>query len=127
MKKRRQYRELGDIQLGPELVEKIQVMTETAERDVEEARVDFHWGREQLATVKRAADILGIPYQAYIKQVVFKQAVGDILDAQSIIGRVEDQRRGHAASVRRGGEIVESDEDHVVRQRLEEHERRREP
>ncbi len=87
MKQRRQYRELGDVQLEPDLIEKVRIMTELAERDIEEARVDFHWGREQIATVRRAAEILGISHQAYIKQAVFKQAVADILDAERIVGR----------------------------------------
>lgn len=87
MQKRRRYRELPDIELGRELDEKIRTMTELADRDVEETRVSFRWGRKQLATVKRAAEALGVPYQTYIKQVVFRQAIADIRDVESIAGR----------------------------------------
>ena len=84
MKKRRHYRELGDAQLDPELDQRVRVMTETADRDIEETRVNFRWGRKQLATVKTAAETLGVPYQTYIKQVVFRQAVDDILHAERV-------------------------------------------
>jgi predicted DNA binding CopG/RHH family protein len=41
----------------------------------------------QLATVKRAAALLGVPYQTYIKQVALKQAIADIHDADAVVGQ----------------------------------------
>ena len=87
MQKRRAYKDLPDIELGPKLDAKVQVMTEQADRDIREARVNFRWGMPQLATVKRAADLLGVPYQTYIKQVVLKQAIADIRDAEAVVGQ----------------------------------------
>ena len=45
--------------------------------------VNFRWGREQVALVKKAAALVGVPYQTYLKQVVWKQAVEDIRRAES--------------------------------------------
>jgi predicted DNA binding CopG/RHH family protein len=35
--------------------------------------------------VKRAAAIIGVPYQTYLKQVVFKQALADIEHAEAVL------------------------------------------
>ena len=51
---------------------------ELEQRSADEARVNFRWGREQLAFVKRAASLMGVPYQTYIKQAAFRQADGDL-------------------------------------------------
>ena len=42
-------------------------------------------GREQIAVVKRAAALMGVPYQTYLKQVVFKQALADIQQAEAVL------------------------------------------
>jgi len=57
--------------------------TAQADRDVEAMNVNFRWGREQVALVKKAAALVGVPYQTYLKQVVWKQAVEDIRRAES--------------------------------------------
>jgi len=46
----------------------------------------FETVREQVDVVKRAAGIMGVPYQTYLKQVVFRQAVEDIERAQ-VLGK----------------------------------------
>ena len=38
----------------------------------------MRWGKDQLNTVKRVADGIGIPYQTYIKHVVLKQSLQDL-------------------------------------------------
>ena len=43
-----------------------------------ETRVSFRWGKEQLAIVKEAACAIGVPYQTYLKQAVFNQALSDL-------------------------------------------------
>lgn len=43
-----------------------------------EMRVNIRWGREQVNIIKRAAKLLDVPYQVYIKQLVIKQAIADI-------------------------------------------------
>lgn len=48
-----------------------------AEKDLE-ARVNFRWGRTQVGLVKRAAAAAGVPYQIYIKQVLYERAISDL-------------------------------------------------
>ena len=36
-------------------------------------------------TVKRAAALAGVPYQTYIKQIVFRQAVADLRAAEGVV------------------------------------------
>ena len=76
-------RKLVTVAPEPELDERLEIMEEEAERDLRarntaEARVNFRWGLEQVALVKRAAAAMGVPYQTYVKQVVFRQAVADL-------------------------------------------------
>lgn len=44
----------------------------------DEIRVNFRWGNEQLNLVKKAASFFGVPYQTYIKQVVYRQCLMDL-------------------------------------------------
>ena len=81
MNKRRNYEELGEIELPPAVAERVEHAVARAERDLDEARVNFRWGVAQVAVIKRAAELAGVPYQTYIKQVVFRQALADLKDA----------------------------------------------
>jgi predicted DNA binding CopG/RHH family protein len=45
--------------------------------------VNFRWGREQVELVKRVAHLMGVPYQTYMKQVVYKQALADLKEASA--------------------------------------------
>lgn len=76
--KRRNYEKLPDVELSPEEDAQIRATIAQADRDIEEAHVNFRWGRCQVDTVKRAAAAMGVPYQTYIKQVVFRQAIADL-------------------------------------------------
>ena len=58
-------------------------MTKTADEEIAAARVNFRWGRDQVELVKRVAQIMGVPYQTYIKQVVYKQALADLKEASA--------------------------------------------
>jgi predicted DNA binding CopG/RHH family protein len=78
MTKRRNYKDLPDIELPEELDAIVRAKTEVADKQIEETRVNFRWGREQLNLVKKVADVMGVPYQTYIKQVLFKQALVDL-------------------------------------------------
>ncbi len=44
----------------------------------EECRVNFRWGLAQLGVVKQVADLMGVSYQQYIKQVLYRQAHADL-------------------------------------------------
>ena len=60
-------------------------MEEEADRESAAGTVTLRWGREQVDLVKRAAAILGVPYQTYLKQVVFRQALADIAQAEAVL------------------------------------------
>lgn len=81
MKKRWDYEDLGEIELPKDVAAKVNRMIQEADADLEEARVNFRWGRKQVALVKRAADLMGVPYQTYIKHVVYRQAIDDLKQA----------------------------------------------
>ncbi len=70
--------DLGDIELSPELEAKIERMTEAANRELDNTRVNFRWQREPLRMVQEVAAAMGVPYQTYMKQVLFKQALEDL-------------------------------------------------
>ncbi|MDE3076269.1 MAG: hypothetical protein KGJ86_12645 [Chloroflexota bacterium] len=80
----RVYEDLGDMELDETTAAKVQDMTEEADRQVQEARVSFRWSLPQVATVKHAAAIMGVPYQTYIKQVVYRQALADVSSAAAV-------------------------------------------
>lgn len=42
-------------------------MIADADKGIEDTRVSFGWGKEQPATVRRAAEQLGVPYQTVFK------------------------------------------------------------
>ncbi len=83
--KRRDYEEMPDEELPPEVDAKVRGMIDQAEREIEETRVNFRWGKLQVDTVKRAAALAGVPYQTYMKQVVFRQAVADLRAAEGVV------------------------------------------
>ena len=64
-------------EIDDELADKWEGMIEEAERGIQEVRVSFLWLQPQVAVIKRAAALLGIPYQTYMKQAAFRQAVAD--------------------------------------------------
>lgn len=57
-----------------------------ADDEVAAGSITLRWGKGQIAVVKRAAAILGVPYQTYLKQVVFRQAIEDIEHAEAVLG-----------------------------------------
>ncbi|HEY9724226.1 MAG TPA: hypothetical protein V6D47_19655 [Oscillatoriaceae cyanobacterium] len=52
---------------------------EAADRDIE-ARVSFRWKRDSLAMVKKAAARVGVPYQTYMKVVLYERAIADLAE-----------------------------------------------
>jgi predicted DNA binding CopG/RHH family protein len=69
---------LGDVELPEELSEKINIMIEQADKEIEEKRIHFRWNSSQIDIVKKASALMGIPYQTYLKQAVFEKALKDI-------------------------------------------------
>ena len=70
-----EYKILGT---GEEEDPRIAEMIDEAEREIDEARVNVRFGREQLETVRRAAALRGVPYQIYIKDAVYEKAFQDL-------------------------------------------------
>ena len=67
------------VEVSEEEDAEISAMIEQAEKDIaEEARVNVRWPKRQLDTIKRAAALFGMPYQTYLKQAAFRQAVEDL-------------------------------------------------
>jgi hypothetical protein len=54
-----------------------EVLRQTAIVD-DECRVNFRWGTSQLDIVKHVAELMGVSYQQYIKQVLYRQAHADL-------------------------------------------------
>jgi predicted DNA binding CopG/RHH family protein len=74
--------EIKVVGMGEERDAEILEMLEQAERDAEQegaqVRVNFRWGAEQLALVKEAARVQGLPYQIYIKKALYDRASADL-------------------------------------------------
>lgn len=78
----RDLEDLGtDASFSPEEDAGVRQMIAQADRDIEERRVGFRWGAAPLAVIQRAAALYGVPYQTYVKQVAFRQALTDLRDA----------------------------------------------
>ncbi len=65
----------------------IEAMTEQADRDVEELRVNMRWGKPQVELIKRAAALYGMPYQTYVKQAALRQAIADLRDVEAVTAK----------------------------------------
>ncbi len=75
--------DLGDYDMTPEMAEKSERMIAAADAELEETRVNFRWGKRQVNLVKQAAELMGIPYQIYIKESVYRQALKDVRESQT--------------------------------------------
>lgn len=90
MSKRCNYEELPDISFPAEVEARIEKAVAQADHELatrapgSEVRVNFRWGQEQLDLVRQAAALADIPYQTYLKQAVYRQAVADLKDAAAI-------------------------------------------
>ncbi|MBI4533209.1 MAG: hypothetical protein HY711_04605 [Candidatus Melainabacteria bacterium] len=82
MAKRRNYTFLGKVELPSHVVEQVERMTADADAEIEATRVTFRWGKEQLDVVKKAADVIGVPYQTFLKLAVYQRALDVLKDAQ---------------------------------------------
>jgi predicted DNA binding CopG/RHH family protein len=89
MVKRRNYEIVGEFEFEGEEAEKIDKIIEDAEKEIEEARIFFRWNTQQLKLVKKAASLIGIPYQTYIKTVLIERSVKDIKEIEEALGSVK--------------------------------------
>lgn len=67
----------SDFELTPEQAADFERRIEEADKELDECRVNFRWQKDCLELVKQAAAMIGVPYQTYIKQVLYKQAHED--------------------------------------------------
>ena len=86
-KQRRNYKRLGTVEFSEKEDKRITKMIEQAEKELEETRVSFRWGKEQLEIIKRAADLMGIPYQTFLKLAVYEHALAVLKDGEPIVKR----------------------------------------
>lgn len=84
MAKKRTYEELEDIELSPEEDQRISEMIDEAEAELEATRVSFRWNKDSLQIVKLAAQLIGVPYQTFMKQVVYEHAMQVLKDNSAI-------------------------------------------
>jgi predicted DNA binding CopG/RHH family protein len=75
--------DLGDYEMEAKAAADAERMIADADAELEEMRVNFRWGKKQVKLVKQAADLMGIPYQIYIKETVYRQALKDVREAQA--------------------------------------------
>ncbi len=75
------------VEESPEISEMVTHLEDEADHDISAGTVTLRWGRAQISVVKRAAALMGVPYQTYLKHVVFKQALSDIEQAEVVLGQ----------------------------------------
>ncbi|GMU41750.1 MAG: hypothetical protein AMXMBFR23_26160 [Chloroflexota bacterium] len=85
------------VQEDPDVSDMVSRMEAEADAEIAASTVTLRWGKAQVDVVKRAAAILGVPYQTYLKQVVFKQALEDIARAEGVLGRDAGRRTRRVA------------------------------
>lgn len=74
-------------EMSPEMDTQVTAMIEQADRDVEEMRVNMRWGKTQVAVIRRAAALYGMPYQTYVKQAALRQAIADLQAAEAVASK----------------------------------------
>jgi hypothetical protein len=62
----------------PKVLDRIEATEREVSRELGEVRVNFRWGAQQLARVKEAARLQGLPYQVYIKKALYDRATADL-------------------------------------------------
>ncbi len=75
--------DLDDIDLPKNLDEKITQMIAATDAELDATRVSFRWHLEPLSLIKEVAEAMGVPYQTYMKQVVYRQALDDFFKIQN--------------------------------------------
>lgn len=90
-KKRRNYKALGEYKMPPDMDAKVKEMIDQADEEDALARVNFRWSKEPLDVVKQAAELVGIPYQTFIKQTVFEHALEIIKQTKNTRSKIKER------------------------------------
>jgi predicted DNA binding CopG/RHH family protein len=77
------YEVVGDVELSSEEDAAAREQIRQADSERADVSVTFRWGQQQLAIVRRAAKVAGIPYQTYLKDAVMRRAIDDLRAAQA--------------------------------------------
>ena len=70
--------DLGVQELPDDLDQLLMKKMQEAEEDLKEARLQIRWKTRQVNLIKQAAKLMGVPYETYAKQVLYRQAMDDI-------------------------------------------------
>ena len=70
-------------ELDEATAERLEHLTAAADHELADERVGIRWRRASLDVVRQAAEIAGVAYQTYVKQVAFRQALTDLKDAKA--------------------------------------------
>lgn len=62
-----------------------------ADEEIEQMRMQIRWGKSQVNLIKKAATLMGIPYQTYVKQALFHQALEDIKNSEKLLKGKKDK------------------------------------
>jgi predicted DNA binding CopG/RHH family protein len=80
---------LGTIEMSEEESEWFTAIEAQADRDAAaehaEHRVNMRMAKQQVALIRRAAALYGVPYQSYIKQAAVRQAIEDLKRAGEVL------------------------------------------
>jgi predicted DNA binding CopG/RHH family protein len=72
-------RKMGDVFLDEKTSRMIEKKIAQAEKELyKEVKISFSWGNVELRLIQGIAQKLGVPYQTYIKQVLYRQAMQDL-------------------------------------------------
>jgi len=82
-------------EMSSEQDEQAAAMIEQAENDLREMRVNIRWRQAQIDLIREAAERLGMPYQTYIRQAAFRQAISDLKETEAM--NVARRRRARGA------------------------------
>ena len=74
----------GTVELSDEMDKIIDKQIAKAEKDINQKKMQIRWGTKQIEVLKKAASIMGIPYQTYVKHVAYIQAMEDIERSMNI-------------------------------------------
>ena len=80
----RQSKTVAEDTISGAEAEELTRLEAAADARFEEERVGIRWQRASLEVVRQAADLAGVPYQTYVKQVAFRQALTDLKDAAAV-------------------------------------------
>ena len=75
------------VQEDPATSALVTLMEHQADDEILGRAVTLRWDKQHIDVVRRAAAIAGVPYQTYLKQIVFNHALEDIARAEATLGK----------------------------------------